>query len=105
MGAGLAYIFVRSPKLEQRIIGVPTVLVHDGRLNTEAMRRENFGVNELMAALRQHELRHLSEVKLAVLELDGTISVVPVEKPDDGKDEDGDGDGGDAANTEIRAEK
>jgi uncharacterized membrane protein YcaP (DUF421 family) len=41
------------------------------------MAREGITMDELMAALREHGIDGLSDVHLAVLESDGTISIVP----------------------------
>ncbi len=57
--------------------GQPAVLVADGRLVPEAIRREGIDTLELEQAVREHGLSGLGEVKMAVLEVDGTISVVP----------------------------
>jgi uncharacterized membrane protein YcaP (DUF421 family) len=41
------------------------------------MREENISTDELMAALRQHGVMRPDQVELAVLETEGSISVVP----------------------------
>jgi uncharacterized membrane protein YcaP (DUF421 family) len=70
-------LFIRVPRLEERCIGTPTVLVSEGRVMTSRMRRERILPQELLEALRSHGLEHASQAKLVVLEVDGTISVVP----------------------------
>ncbi len=71
---GLRYAAVRAG-----LLGTPTLLVHDGHLVTEHMRREGIAEDEVLQALREHGVQDLGSVKLAVLEVDGTISVVPVD--------------------------
>ncbi len=73
----LTEITVRFPQLERRIAGEPVVLVSDGQPRWQAMHREGITRDELLAALRAHAVGELTEVRLAVLEVDGTISVVP----------------------------
>jgi uncharacterized membrane protein YcaP (DUF421 family) len=75
-----ALIFVRSrsPRFERFFEGEPTLLVRDGVVLEAAMRREGVDRHELQQALREHGVLDLAEVRLAVLEVDGTISVVPV---------------------------
>ena len=70
-------LFIKAPRLEERCIGTPTLLINDGRLIKQQMRRERISRSELMVALRAHGLLHPSEAKVAVLEVDGSISVVP----------------------------
>ncbi|HZO86876.1 MAG TPA: YetF domain-containing protein [Chthonomonadaceae bacterium] len=69
----------RSPKLERLMCGEPVLLVNDGQLLTDRMRREGITREQVMAALREHGLSQLDQVHMAVLEVDGTISVVPRE--------------------------
>jgi uncharacterized membrane protein YcaP (DUF421 family) len=72
---------LRIPWLQKQIVGTPTLLVHDGKLVPEHLRREGIDEAELFQALREHGVSELAHVKLAVLEVDGTISVVPAEAP------------------------
>jgi uncharacterized membrane protein YcaP (DUF421 family) len=59
------------------MVGDPVVLVTDGKPVPAHLRREGITEEELMEALREHELDDLQSVRLCVLEADGTISVVP----------------------------
>jgi uncharacterized membrane protein YcaP (DUF421 family) len=68
---------VRAAWLRQRLIGGPTLLVHEGAFVEDRLRREGITEEEVMQALREHGIDQLDKVKLAVLEVDGTISVVP----------------------------
>ncbi len=66
------------------IQGQPTLLVHDGKVITAHMAREHVSVDELERALREHGVQTVHDVALAVLEVDGAISVL---KYDDVKPE------------------
>ncbi len=48
-----------------------------GQILHEALRREGIELEELEAALREHGVSMPEQVASAVLEIDGTISVVP----------------------------
>lgn len=63
---------------------VPLVLVRRGRLVSRNLRAEHITVPELMAALREHGVDKLAEVKMARMESDGTISVIRQTPPEDG---------------------
>ncbi len=67
------------PWLEHQMVGQPVVLVSSGRAQWESLRREGIDRDELMAALHEHGVAGLDDVRLAVLEVDGSISVVPKE--------------------------
>ncbi len=75
----LTWLLDRFPSLEKEIVGEPVVLVTDGEARPDAMKREGVTRDELMAALREHGVAELGDVRLAVLEVDGTVSVVPNE--------------------------
>jgi uncharacterized membrane protein YcaP (DUF421 family) len=68
---------LRSAWLRQRLTGSPILLVHEGTLLAENLRREGVAEDEVLQALREHGVSDLDTVKLAVLEVDGTISVIP----------------------------
>jgi uncharacterized membrane protein YcaP (DUF421 family) len=59
------------------IEGTPTVLIEDGELIEPHLRREGLERQELEMAIREHGVDSLGQVKLAVLETDGSISIVP----------------------------
>ena len=71
-------VLSRSPKLEHFMVGEPTLIVNDGVIIENRLRREGVTHEQLMAALREHGLDDLNDVHLAILEVDGTISVVPI---------------------------
>ncbi|HEX6548772.1 MAG TPA: YetF domain-containing protein [Candidatus Dormibacteraeota bacterium] len=57
----------------------PTIIIHDGRYLQARMAREGVDRDECEAAIREHGMADVSEVRLGVLEPDGTISIVPSE--------------------------
>lgn len=69
------------PAWEKVLTGVPTVIVENGRADRLAMRRQGITNAELMSAVRHQGLAKLDDVKLAVLEVDGEISIVPNRPP------------------------
>jgi uncharacterized membrane protein YcaP (DUF421 family) len=81
LGRLFTELFVRRPRWEERIIGWPTIIINDGRLVREHMRREHLTEAQVMTALRQHGLADPHDAKLAVLECDGSLSVVPRDAP------------------------
>lgn len=54
----------------------PVVLVRRGHLVAAALRREQITVPELMANLREHGIDKLSQVHVARMESDGSVSVI-----------------------------
>lgn len=78
----LGIAFVKRPWLEARLVGTPTVIVNNGRLERARMRREGVSAEEILAAVRQMGLSDIADARLVVLEADGSLSVVPREKPE-----------------------
>jgi uncharacterized membrane protein YcaP (DUF421 family) len=68
---------LRSKRAEHFLVGEPSLIVHNGTLLRDHMARQGITTDEVMAALREHGIDELKSVHLAVLESDGTISVVP----------------------------
>ena len=56
--------------------GSPTLLVHNGQIISAHMAREHVTVDELQRSLREHGISCVDEVALAVLEVDGSISIL-----------------------------
>lgn len=77
IGWAISMLFIRLPKLEDRLIGTPTVLIHEGHIEWDHMQKEQVTETELMTAIRQNGLPDNNDVELAVLEVDGSISIVP----------------------------
>ena len=55
----------------------PTIVIRDGHYLEEAMRREQVDRDIVDASIREHGMEDVADVELGVLEVDGTISVVP----------------------------
>jgi uncharacterized membrane protein YcaP (DUF421 family) len=70
----------RSRRLKHFVEGEPRLLIRDGRVLTKAMQEEGVDDEDLRAAVRREGIARLDAVQLAVLETDGSISVIP--KPD-----------------------
>ena len=74
---GLRFVEHRSKAAEKIIEGEARMLIRNGVVLGKALRDEDIETDELMAALRKHGVVRPEEVQLAVLETDGSISVVP----------------------------
>jgi uncharacterized membrane protein YcaP (DUF421 family) len=72
---GVAFMTFKSRKLEAWIEGTPRVLIHNGILNEQVMRRELLTHHELAAALRAAGCADVQHVHSATLENNGQITV------------------------------
>jgi uncharacterized membrane protein YcaP (DUF421 family) len=72
----LARLRLRWPRFRRLVEGSPTLLVLHGEAIPQHLRREGIDEETLSEALREHGISNLSEVEMAVLEIDGSISVI-----------------------------
>jgi uncharacterized membrane protein YcaP (DUF421 family) len=72
----LAQLTFRFAWIERLIDGSPQVLVQQGQVNTDLMRKELLSTEDLEAALRASGCLHLHEVERATIETNGQITVV-----------------------------
>jgi uncharacterized membrane protein YcaP (DUF421 family) len=76
----LSYLKRSSPRVERLLDGAATVLISRGEPDAHALRRARVDLEDVMDAAReQHGLERLDQIKFAVLEVSGTISIVPTE--------------------------
>ncbi|HWO72974.1 MAG TPA: YetF domain-containing protein [Dehalococcoidia bacterium] len=74
---GVAFGRDRISWFRRVVEGTPTLLVDDGRLLTDHLRREGLDEDEVLMALREHGFADLKGIRMAVLETDGSISIIP----------------------------
>jgi len=73
-------ITFKSKKLEEVIEGRPQLLIHEGKLFEEVMTDAKLTRHELDSTLRQSGYFAIKDVKLAILEPNGTVSVQGYER-------------------------
>ncbi|MHA8049664.1 DUF421 domain-containing protein [Aquirufa sp. ROCK-SH2] len=62
--------------LKTFVEGEPILLIYDGKLNEEGLKKAQISLEELEAAIREHGVDNISHVNLSILETDGNISVL-----------------------------
>lgn len=66
----------RVPFFHRLFTPAPTILVKDGKILADNLRRENIDRDEIEMATREHGVENIKDVKLGILEADGSISIV-----------------------------
>lgn len=66
----------RFPRFGNLIQGESLMLIYKGKLNIQNAAKAKMSMNEIMEALREHGVASIESVDLAVLEVDGNISVL-----------------------------
>ena len=74
---GLKAVTSRSRRLRRAVEGEPRLLVRDGVFLDRALREEGVETEQVRAAARGQGIARVEDVRLAVLETDGSISVIP----------------------------
>jgi uncharacterized membrane protein YcaP (DUF421 family) len=77
LNRGLALIRLHSDVWGRLLEGMPTVLVQDGQFLEARLRKEGLERSQIEMAMREHGVERVQDVRLAVLETDGSISIVP----------------------------
>jgi uncharacterized membrane protein YcaP (DUF421 family) len=78
MDIGLSLVKQRWPGVEGWLDGRPLLILADGKPMEERMRRSRVGVDDILEAARElRGLERLEQIRYAVLERDGRISIVP----------------------------
>lgn len=67
---------IHHRQLGPLVSGVPTLLIHNGHILHEHLQREGILPDELEAQLRAHGYENADNVKIAIQETDGSISVI-----------------------------
>ena len=73
----VAFARIRSAAVRRILDYTPTTIAKDGHWLDGAVEQEGLDVDDLAAALREHGLESIEQVRLAVLEHDGSVSIVP----------------------------
>ena len=72
----LKYLQYRFPKFGKIVQGDATMLIYKGKIIESHIKKAKISEDELMEAVREHGVGTVKEVDLAILEVDGSISVL-----------------------------
>ncbi len=72
----LAKLCLKSSPIRRLVCGTPQILILDGVLQEKVMRRTNYTVRDVLDSLRSKDIFSVGEVAYAILETNGTVSVL-----------------------------
>jgi uncharacterized membrane protein YcaP (DUF421 family) len=72
----LKRLMFKYKKFGEFMLEKPEILVHNGNLDFKTLSKLNITNDELKEAMREHGVEHFADVKLAMLEIDGNISII-----------------------------
>lgn len=73
----VTYITMKSMKLRRILIGVPTVIVDNGKLIEKNMSKTKYDVNDFLQECRNNGYFDVSQIEYAIVEVNGKISILP----------------------------
>src|SRR5881275_793102 len=77
LSVGVGWLSFRFARVRLITEGEPIILIHDGELIEANLRRERLTRNDLEEEAREQQLTSLDQVRWAILEDGGTISIIP----------------------------
>jgi uncharacterized membrane protein YcaP (DUF421 family) len=75
-----AFISLKSKRFRDFVDGKPTIIINQGKIDEQAMRKQRYNFDDLLIQLREKDIRRISDVEFAILEASGKLSVFEKEK-------------------------
>ena len=72
----LKKLMYKYKKFSEFMLEKPEILIHNGTLDFKNLSKLNITSDELKEAMREHGVEYFKDVKLAMLEIDGNISII-----------------------------
>ncbi|MCX7841880.1 MAG: DUF421 domain-containing protein [Clostridia bacterium] len=73
----LSFVSLKSIKARGVICGKPTVMIENGTIIEENLRKEMYTLNDLLEQLRIKDTPNINDVEFAILETNGQLSIIP----------------------------
>ena len=80
VGLVLSWLSLRCIRLRRWLCGKPVILIENGNILQENLRRTSITMDELTGHLREKDVLNIRQVQFAILETDGNFSVFPYPK-------------------------
>jgi uncharacterized membrane protein YcaP (DUF421 family) len=77
MTVALSLLSLRAPRFRGVLEGHPLILVENGKPVERNLRRQRLAVEEVLAEARSQQVTALADIRWAILETNGTISIIP----------------------------
>jgi len=73
----VSYCALKSRKFNSFLSGKPSILINKGKIDSKELKKERVTIDELLEQLRVQGYFNLRDIQYAILETDGSLSVVP----------------------------
>lgn len=73
----VSYLTLKSEFFRRLICGKPSILIENGYINFKELKRLRLNLNDLIEQTRSKGFPYLEDINYAILETDGTLSIIP----------------------------
>lgn len=80
IGYLISYITMKNMTLRRFFIGVPTVIIQDGIILCDSLKKVNIDINDLLEQAREAGYFEIADISYAIMEVNGKISFLPKDK-------------------------
>lgn len=75
--ATLSFFDLKSRKFRKLVSGTPIIIIKDGKVCEKEMEKLRFNFDDLLEMLRMQGSTDINEIKYAILETSGNLSIIP----------------------------
>ena len=76
----VSHLTMKSMLLRRFFMGTPTILIQNGKILENNLRKVKFDINDMLEEIRSAGYFDLSQVEYAVMEANGKVSILPKEQ-------------------------
>lgn len=76
MQLATAKLILKFAKLRDVVDGKPSMIINDGVIDQEEMRRQNYNIDDMFTQLREKDIKDVSTIRYLILETSGSISII-----------------------------
>ncbi len=73
----VSFASLKSRFFRRILTGEPSIIIYDGHVNENELKKLRFNLNDLLEQLRINNIPNISDVEVAMLETNGQISIIP----------------------------
>lgn len=73
----VSILTMKNMSLRRFLIGVPTIIIDEGKISLEALKKAKLDINDFLEQCRGEGYFDVSEISSAILEVNGKISILP----------------------------
>lgn len=77
VAVSISYLTMKSIKLRRFFMGTPTLLIQNGKILENNLKKVKFDINDMLEECRNNDYFDISEIEYAIMEANGHLSILP----------------------------